>query len=317
MENDYYLHNFHVMNARNATAFMRNHERAFSINCTDEDDEKKSPGKLQSIGSPTISQSSSIVESERVARIRKHCTKQNLVLSSWWKAALQANLREKKLFRFGTMQDTNPLPGRFERVYQPEKLTQFDRVFSRAWETPVRRSHAAQHAEGSDGDDTCVFARIISVDGFPSNVARLDDNVNSDIQGLSIRDFVATHDFHSNNIYKLKTFAQFFEGPATSSLHTGTISQEYSSEATNPPEVYRQYCDSISSKVHDHSNQKVEEFNGVLHDLSLSADDVAGICEVRNLSQILGVPFYITIIVHISLPFYEYSLLDQVMSVKE
>jgi hypothetical protein len=43
------------------------------------------------------------------------------------------------------------LPPRFERLYQPEKLAQFDRFFSRSWATPVRRSHAAQH--GSDASD--------------------------------------------------------------------------------------------------------------------------------------------------------------------
>lgn len=282
MENDYYLHNFHVMNARNATAFMKNHERAFCVNCIDEEDEEELSGQDQCIGYTRFTHTTSIVESERVARVRKHCTKQNLVLSSWWKAALQANLHEKNLLRFGTLQDTDTHPGRFERVYQPEKLTQFDRVFSRAWETPVRRSHAAQHAEGADGDDSCDFARVVTIAALPSNHASLHHDVDSDVKVISIRDFVATHDFRSNNICKLKTFIQFFDGSAISSVYAGTLSQDYSSEVTNPTEKYRQYCDPMSNKFHDHSHQIVEEFKGALHDLSLSADDVAGISEASD-----------------------------------
>ena len=292
MENDYYLHNFHVMNARNATTFMKNHELAFCINCTDDEDEVESPVKAQSTGSTLIPHTTSMVESERVARIRKHCTKQNSVLSSWWKVALSANLQEKNLLRFGTMKDTKSLPGRFERVYQPEKLTQFDRVLSRAWETPVRRSHAAQHAEGTDGDDSCDFARVISVDVLPSNGTRLHIKGDVDVQGTSISDFVATHDLHFENTDKLKTFTQFFDHPTALSLRSGTLNHDYFSELTKPPEIYRQCCEAMSNKFHDYSFQKVDEFNGALHDLRLCADDVTGICEVSYISQITLTFYY-------------------------
>lgn len=281
MENDYYLHNFHVMNARNAITYMKTHERAFSITCTDKDDEEESPGNNQSSEYPHSAQTS--LESERVARIRKHCTKQNLALSTWWKAALQTNFNEKNLLRFGTTSDNNALPGRFERVYQPEKLTQFDRVFSRTWETPVRRSHAAQHAEGADGDDTRDFARIISVGVHSSNNARLQETKCNDLQGISIRDFVATYDFEPRTSSKLQAFTQFFDGLVTSRMHAETVIHDYGTATTNPPEKYQQYCDPMSSKFHIHSHQKVEEFNRALHDLCLSADDVAGIREVSSI----------------------------------
>lgn len=281
MENDYYLHNFHVMNARNAITYMKTHERALSISCTDKDYEVESPGNNQSSDSLDNAQAS--LESERVTRIRKHCTKQNLALSTWWKAALQTNFKEKNLLRYGTTRDNNTLPRRFERVYQPEKLTQFDRVFSRTWETPVRRSHAAQHAEGADGDDTRDFARVISVGVLSSNNARLQETKGDDLQGILIRDFVATYDFETRTSSKLQTFTQFFDGPVTSSLHTETIIHDSGTETTNPPEKYQQYCDPMSSKYHIHSHQKVEEFNRALHDLCLSADDVAGIREVSSI----------------------------------
>jgi hypothetical protein len=280
MENDYYLHNFHVLNARNAITFMKMHERAFSSNYSDKDDEMESHGNDQSNDYPRSAHAR--LESERIARIRKHCTKQNLVLSTWWKKALQANLKEKNLLRFGATPDSNALPGRFERVYQPEKLTQFDRVFSRTWETPVRRSHAAQHAEGADGDDTRDLARIISVDVFSSNHARLHETSNN-LQGLSTRDFIATYGFQPRTLSKLQTFAQFFDGVGTSSLHSETEIQDYGTERTNLPKKYQQYCDPMSSKFHIHSHEKVKEFNRALHDLRLSADDVAGICEVSSI----------------------------------
>lgn len=307
MDHDFYLHNNHVMNARNATTFMREHERAFCINFIEEDDEVGSPGKLHCIGSTPSTDATVILESERVARVRKHCTKQNLVLSSWWKAALQANLKEKNLLRFGTTHDTNTLPGRFDRVYQPDKLTQFDRVFSRAWETPVRRSHAAQHTEGADGDDTCDFTRVMSVDLLASSRVKPRDTMDDDLRGISIRELVATHDFSSNSVSKLKTFAKFFDD------HDATISQDDNLEPTNPPIKYRQYCDLMSGKVHDHSWKNVEEFNEALHDLSLSADDVAGICEASEI-QIIHILSYSVFCKAPTLPF-PYSSLDQVISV--
>jgi hypothetical protein len=289
MENDYYLHNFHVMNARNATTFMKTHERAFGNNWVDEE-EVESPMKLHShdpgqdfaVSSKSqcfSDEKGSRLESERVARVRRRCNKQNLVLSSWWKIALQANLEEKMLLRFGRTHEENVLPGRFERVYQPEKLTQFDRVFSRTWETPVRRSHAAQHAEGVDGDDVSEFARLFFLDLSLKNHKEKLFTEESRLQRLSLSDFVAAYKFDHRSESNMKLFVEFFDREAA---NVGNIGQVDCEQMTIVPEKYREYCAPISRSFHLHTPQQIKEFKEALRNLSLSVDDVAGISEVRN-----------------------------------
>lgn len=67
--------------------------------------------------------------------------------------------------QLGSSPTESLLPPRFERLYQPEKIAQFDRFFARAWATPVRRSHSAQHSKGSSDDETGArdFRRSVSV----------------------------------------------------------------------------------------------------------------------------------------------------------
>lgn len=86
-------------------------------------------------------------------------------LSVWWKAAIQANIKSRMWMQLGSSPTESMLPPRFERLYQPEKIAQFDRFFARAWATPVRRSHSAQHSKGSSDDDTGArdFRRRVSV----------------------------------------------------------------------------------------------------------------------------------------------------------
>ena len=66
--------------------------------------------------------------------------------------------------QLGSRPTESLLPPRFERLYQPEKIAQFDRFFARAWATPVRRSHSAQHSKGSSDDETGArdFRRSVS-----------------------------------------------------------------------------------------------------------------------------------------------------------
>jgi hypothetical protein len=39
---------------------------------------------------------------------------------------------------FGAETEDSLLPPRYERLYQPEKMAQFDRFFARGWATPLR-----------------------------------------------------------------------------------------------------------------------------------------------------------------------------------
>jgi len=93
-------------------------------------------------------------ESLRIEYVRESCLAQNKALSLWWKVAIQANVKSRMWMQLGSAPSEAELPPRFERLYQPEKIAQFDRFFARGWATPVRRSHSAQHTKGSSDDET-------------------------------------------------------------------------------------------------------------------------------------------------------------------
>jgi len=82
---------------------------------------------------------------QRIQNVRDRCRTQNRALSMWWKVALQINVQQRMWMQLGNSPSESILPPRFDRLYQPEKMAQFDRFFARSWATPVRRSHSAQH----------------------------------------------------------------------------------------------------------------------------------------------------------------------------
>lgn len=289
MENDYYLHNFHVLNAKNAASLMKTHEREFDVSWFDEDEasDRESPvktkldlttrnsqaGEVTEISSRTVGYDH---ESERVARVRNRCSKQNIVLSAWWKRALQAHLRDRIWVNLGDRYEGQLLPDRFERVYQPEKLGQFDRVFLRPWEVPVRRTHAAQHSEGVGDDDANDLSRIISIDFFSLNTSGKHggglNGVDENTSTLLLDQFVESSELFPRTESELNSFVR----PFNVNLHTTALG----TPLTNPPDDYLKYCEPSSRLFLPPSLERVEEFKAELLDLSLTADDVAGISEV-------------------------------------
>jgi hypothetical protein len=290
MENDYYLHNFHVLNARNAAFLMKTHEREFNVSWLDEDAacDRESPVKVKmdltnlnsnSVSGLGIKRIGYDRESERVTRVRTRCNKQNVVLSTWWKRALQAHLRDRIWVNQGDRYEGQLLPDRFERVYQPEKLGQFDRVFLRPWEVPVRRTHAAQHSEGVGDDDVNDLSRIISIDFFSLNTG---DNqqcgmVNA-LSKMSLNQFVKSCEFNPRTESELNLFVQ----PFNVDFHTTVLGTPY----RNPPDDFLKYCEPSSQQFLPPPFERVQELKKELLDLFLTADDVAGINEV-SLSFIL------------------------------
>jgi hypothetical protein len=185
METDYYLHNFHVKTGKGTLQSMKGYQRAFGVTDWNEDDqfdfsnEKDSsvvssgsgvrPRRLHSRSITATSVDDSAFsnkqedKSRRIATVRKRCKAQNQALSSWWKVAIQSNIQQRMWMQLGKSPSESMLPPRFERLYQPEKMAQFDRFFARSWATPVRRSHSAQHGEDSDDkSEIAEFRRNIS-----------------------------------------------------------------------------------------------------------------------------------------------------------
>lgn len=184
--------------------------------------------------------------------------------------------------RHGCKHDESLLPGRFERVYQPEKLGQFDRFFSRSWETPVRRTHAAQHSEGVEDDDAIDLSRVVFTEFVPCDASQ-DRQVDSNTTGeIKLQDFVKDYGCEPCREPALKLFTEHFKQvPICPSFEY--VSQSGIAPTKSPPEEYNRYC-APSCEAFDQPQSyrvdRVEEFKGILRDSTLPADDVAGIREV-------------------------------------
>lgn len=186
LESDYYLHNFHVKAEKGSLYSMKTHQLAFGVNWHDEEEdvvnEEDLPTSLLAVASkresplpPRPPRTSAYIEKLygldeeesdeplRIGNVRKRCNAQNEALSMWWKVAIQSYYQQRMWMHLGRSPSESLLPPQFERLYQPDKLAQFDRFFSRPWATPVRRSHSAQHSQSSrDEHDLGEYRRTIS-----------------------------------------------------------------------------------------------------------------------------------------------------------
>ena len=131
LENDYYLHNFHVRGGGDLLRTMKAHERSFGF------DWEKS----------NLEHDEMYLTKDTTHKVLYRCQSHSDNLSARWRAAVQSYVQQRMWMQLSRGSSDVVLPPRFERLYQPEKLTQFDKFFSRAWANPVRLSHAAQHAQ--------------------------------------------------------------------------------------------------------------------------------------------------------------------------
>lgn len=282
MESDYYLHNFHVKVGRGTTPSMKIYQRFFGVEWSDDEDEELCDFV------PT-SATIQAQESTNVLRVRSRCNAQNAALSTWWKIALQANVKQRMNMRLENVYTEQSLRSYFDRVYQPEKIGQFDRFFSRAWLTPVRRSHAAQHSEGIEDEDSSELLRVIATDISPSKSPDLPSNLSVNPKEITLTDYIDNSEFQQPTGYSLQSFSEYF-GKTSAPQRFDYIGQ--SPAYTVPPQDYVQYCTPSSrvfSQPQVYNEEKLKEFKGNLHDNNLNADNVAGIREVRA-QNLLGIP---------------------------
>lgn len=205
-------------------------------------------------------------------------------LSMWWKVALQSNFQQRMLVGRGKGSHENTLPPRFERVHQPDKLGQFDKIFSKVWETPVRRSHAAQHSEGSGDDDVVSCRRVISDDY--SHFENAADQDAAPSVCIHLNDFVKETGFRSPTESRLETFSRHFTQFPLSKADT-PLNEMAGFNDTEIPQEYVRYCSPLGEVHGPHRKfdpDRVNEFKDALQDISLSADDVNGIREVGSCS---------------------------------
>ncbi|GMH92693.1 hypothetical protein TrST_g1793 [Triparma strigata] len=97
------------------------------------------PPPMYGVEGPPLTQEAKL-KLERKQRVHVRCKKQNELLSSWWKVALQKHL-QSRMWMHLRQPEESLLPPQFERLYQPSSLTQFDQHFAHAWATPSRRGN--------------------------------------------------------------------------------------------------------------------------------------------------------------------------------
>jgi hypothetical protein len=234
METDYYLHNFHVKTGRGTMQSMKAYQVAFGVADWEDDEDtntvndkdlavsshRQTLGRRHSRSATLGSLDTAMLKQEdqtvRIQKVRDRCEAQNDSLSTWWKIAIQGNVQQRMWMQLGRSPGESLLPPRFERLYQPGKMAQFDRFFARPWATPVRRSHAAQHNHDSDDEGEiaefrrCISGRqtraagggasITSIEG--TSGAKLDENMST------LDEFVNDHGFAPRSEPSMKMFLE-------------------------------------------------------------------------------------------------------------
>ncbi len=305
METDYYLHNFHVGNGRGTCQSMKEFQTDFGV-LDWNDDEQKSDGDFEkdstisshslrlshhrahsrntTLGSIDVAGLRHDEQVRRVQKVRDRCTSQNKALSVWWKIALQSNVQQRMWMKLGNNPSDSTIPPRFERLYQPEKLAQFDRFFARPWATPVRRSHSAQHNPETDDDaEIAVFRRNIS--GIARNVdpdLEKVPEVGGQTAGLSmtLKEFAHNYGFApQRQVLATQSAGTQKDLPINpGDLHTYIGDHEDGSERAR--KEYENYVAPQFENSSPFQRNAFEEFKEALQPLSLGADDVDGIRKV-------------------------------------
>ncbi len=192
-----------------------------------------------------------------------------------------------------------------ERLYQPEKMAQFDRFFARSWATPVRRSHSAQHG-GEDDDEVAELKPKMYGRPFLPLEATIRGEKGTDSSTFfgdtgytSLNQFIATNGFHPRHRPTMRRFVQQHDIPdiGTKSYRSASMpdgglpdrldSYRYIGDTNRRNEkVKDEYVRCVSSldnlQSSLHNPIAFDEFKESLHAMSLNANDVNGIREVRG-----------------------------------
>lgn len=293
METDYYLHNFHVKAGRGSSFSMQAYERSFGVDFSEDEPTRfektshrpyKASASRYRLGS---SQGNRGDESLRIGRVRNRCKAQNEVLSSWWKTALQENITQRMWMHLGGSDQDSTLPPRFDRLYQPDKLGQFDRFFTRSWTTPVRRSHSSQHSDGPGSFDLDgnAFTRVFSEDNTSlSNQCKGKQASRNDAPhfsgDLTLEEFIHRQGLEPPHEPSLKALLSHKNVGSVSNRTGFEFLGHCCQDSRQVPPEYQKYVE-IGSGGPTYASEKVEEFSRCLREHSLKSDDVKAIQKVR------------------------------------
>lgn len=221
LDNDYYLHNFHVNAGRGSLQSMKSYQSMFGVDWSDVEDDilaadngqqrhLRAHKRNESVGSAL-----SIADdpARRIDRVKQRCNAQNNALSVWWKVAIQTYLQQRMWMQLGGNTSGSSLPARFDRLYRPNELSHFDKVFARPWATPSRLSHEDQHKSSlEDGELGSASLSPRKATPKESKITLFDERVQSfkghgeqdkakdEDQGyITLRDYVNSHGFNAKN----------------------------------------------------------------------------------------------------------------------
>lgn len=285
-ETDYYLHNVRVKAGKGTMYTMKTYRRAFGI---DWEEGRRNVNESESQSSTLKSSRIKNIlrlqqeESSAVKRVRHRCGSQNEALSSWWKIALQSHIKQRMWMQIGHHQNDFILPSRFERLYQPDKIGQFDRYFARGWATPARRSHAAQHSDGPESEsDSANLLRVVSQDFTKHSNAESADEPRDEEGNTTVEAFIKRSGYEPQIRPSLSSLLNHHEANRTK--YDLKYLGHFDRAEEVPRDEYLNYVGDEGQRSLDsqsYAPEKVEEFKRCLHDYTMSSDDVAGIHAVR------------------------------------
>ena len=312
METDYYLHNLHVKAGRGTLHTMRTYEKAFGVDWGDEedvqgeiDDSTSSTSlrraKLVKIRAlrkgrtddPKEPENESAVLSEpwKIARVRRRLKSQTNALSVWWRSAIQAHIKQRMWIQLGKSPSESFMPPRFDRIYQPNKLAQFDRFFARSWAVPVRRAHSSQQGKGaSEGGEKLESCKAIADETLLDSKPKHQE---AKQEGESLLEFHTNHGYDFANTPSLNRFIAhhaLHESHASTKTSREALSRRFVGrigETRTPCEEYLKYTSS-NAEFNSQSFRldRIEEFRQCLQDTSLQSDDVNGIRKLAESAHI-------------------------------
>jgi len=279
LENDYHLHNFHVkVQSRGAVQAMKRYQKQFAFNLEADENEVEEDDFVDERKKRKTSSNSTSV---RMAAVKNKFRAQIEPLSMWWKVAIQCYIQQRMWMRLGSPAEYDESDS-FERIYQPDKLTQFDKYFARAWSMPSRLSHEASLV-------------VDDLAGHKKNMTKKEP-LNSIDEAVQVDESeeITLNRFMQDLVPKDDGdfTAEMGDAPAMSSKNEDYISSvEFLGDInsnTTPCEKYIKYANDSSFDVdssYDPTKAR-EEFTRYIKDTDLDSNDVEGIRRLTDSAYI-------------------------------
>jgi len=303
---------------------MKAYQSMFGVDWSDLEDDHKIDHSERRRGAHRRNESTGSTTSiaddpGRIEKVKQRCISQNNALSVWWKVAIQTYIQQRMWMQLGGTPAGSTLPPRFDRLYRPNELSHFDKVFARPWATPSRLSHEDQHKSSlDDGELGSSGLTPFQKKATPkeSTITLFDERVQSskghdeqdktreEDQGyISLREYVTTNGFNAKNRSSLNqlidahadkpqhAFFQYEQSEKPTTTWRGDHTLNYLGclkEKVEPCEKYVQYSTNSTMPQRSFRPGRREEFAECLSRVGVGIDsnDVQGIRKLAESAHI-------------------------------